>query len=183
MFVRHRGTRKFIRSHGVTGRADRTGVRLLRGLVAGAVAGAVASFAMDRFQVLASPLLPSSGGDREPATELAADAVAQIVGGRDLPEEDKPLAGQAVHYLMAVGLGIAYGIAAEFKPGVTVGYGAGFGIGVATFLDEGIVPAVGLGSAPWKADLATNAYSYISHLVFGSASEFVRRQVAATLTK
>ena len=64
---------------------------------------------------------------------------------------------------------------------MTAGYGTGFGIGTATLLDEGLVPAVGLGSPPWKASFATNAYSYASHLVFGGVTEFVRGQVAGTL--
>lgn len=158
-------------------------VRVARGVVAGVIAGAVASFAMDRFQAAVSPLLPSSGGDDEPATAKAADALARAAIGREVPDADKPLAGQAIHYALGIGLGVAYGIAAEFRPAVTTGYGAAFGVGTATLLDEAAVPAVGLGSPPWKSDLPTNLYSYASHLVFGGVTELVRRQVSATLTK
>ncbi len=156
--------------------------RIARGVVAGVVAGAVASFAMDRFQAVVAPLLPSSGGDAGPATQQAADAVARTVTGAEVPEADKPLAGQAVHYALGIGLGVAYGIAAEFRPAVTAGRGAAFGLGTATLLDEGVVPVVGLGSAPWDAGVASNLYSYASHLVFGGVAEIVRRQVAATLS-
>jgi uncharacterized membrane protein YagU involved in acid resistance len=157
--------------------------KLLRGVVAGAIAGAVASFAMDRFQAAVSALTASDDGDKqvEPATEKAADAIARQIVGRAVAAADKPLAGQAIHYALGIGLGIAYGVAAEFRPAVTAGYGTGFGLVTATILDEGAVPAVGLGSAPWNTDLSTNLYSYASHLVFGSAGELVRRQVAATL--
>jgi len=159
--------------------------KLLRGVVAGAIAGAVASFAMDRFQAAVSALTASGDDDDgqqvEPATEKAADAIAWQIVGRAVAAADKPLAGQAIHYALGIGLGIAYGVAAEFRPAVTAGYGTGFGLVTATILDEGAVPAVGLGSAPWNTDLSTNLYSYASHLVFGSASELVRRQVAATL--
>lgn len=156
--------------------------RLMRGLVAGVVAGAVASFAMDRFQALAAPLLPSSGDESEPATEQAADAVAIRITGDEVPAPDKPLAGQAVHYALGIALGAAYGVAAEFRPAVTAGYGTAFGLGTATVLDEAAVPAMGLGSAPWDAGVASNLYSYASHLVFGGVSEIVRRQIADTLT-
>ena len=156
--------------------------KIARGLVAGVMAGAVASFAMDRFQAAASPLLPSGGGDSEPATEKAADAVATAVTGHAIPDADKPLAGQAVHYAIGIALGAAYGIAAEFRPSITSGYGTAFGLGTATILDEAAVPATGLGSAPWAAGIASNLYSYASHLVFGGVSEIVRRQVAGTLT-
>ena len=152
--------------------------RVARGVVAGLIAGAVASFAMDRFQAAVSPLLPSSGEDEEPATQKAADALARGATGHDVAAPDKPLAGQAIHYA----LGIAYGVAAEFRPAIAAGYGTAFGIGTATLLDEGAVPAVGLGSPPWQADLPTTLYSYASHLVFGATTEIVRRQVAATLS-
>lgn len=156
-------------------------VRVARGVTAGLIAGAVAAFAMDRFQALVSPLLPSSG-DSEPATEKAADSVAQRAVGHDLPDEDKPLAGQAIHYALGIGLGVAYGVVAEFRPSVTAGYGSAFGVATATLLDEAVVPAVGLGAAPWDAGVAGNLFSYASHLVFGGVTELVRRQVAGTLT-
>lgn len=163
---------------------DDNGVRLLRGALAGLVAGAAASFVMDRFQAALS-----SGGDaeedggepEEPATEKAADAVARTLTGREVAKADKPLAGQAVHYTLGIGLGVAYGIAAEFRPSVTAGFGSAFGIGTATLLDEAVVPAVGLGRPPWQAGLASNLYAYASHLVFGGTAELVRRQVAGTL--
>jgi putative membrane protein len=156
--------------------------RIARGIVVGVIAGAVASFAMDRFQAAASSLLPSDGGEDEPATEQAADAIATAVTGHEVPDADKPLAGQSVHYALGIGLGVAYGIAAEFRPAVTAGYGTAFGLGTATLLHEGAVPAVGLGDAPWKAPLSTTLYAYASHLVFGGTAEIVRRQVAGTLT-
>ena len=155
--------------------------KIARGVVAGAIAGAVASFAMDRFQAAMAPLMPSSGDGSEPATEKAADAVAETVTGNRVPDADKPLAGQAVHYVIGIALGAAYGVAAEFRPAVTAGYGAAFGLGTATLLDEAAVPALGLGAAPWNAGIASNAYAYASHLVFGGVSEVVRRQVAGTL--
>lgn len=156
---------------------------LLRGALAGLVAGAVASFAMDRFQaaVTAASSSGDDGAQPEPATQKAADDVAKAITGRELPSADKPLAGQAMHYALGIGLGIAYGIAAEFRPQVTVGFGTAFGAAAATVLDEGAVPALGLGKPPWAAGMAGNLYSYASHLVFGGTAELVRRQVAGTL--
>lgn len=160
-----------------------TGARIARGVVAGMIAGAVASFAMDRFQagVAALSSSGSDGGGSEPATEKAADAIAEQVAGRPVADADKPLAGQAVHYALGIGLGVLYGVAAEFRPAITAGVGTAFGIGTATLLDEGAVPALGLGAPPWKASASGNLYSYASHLVFGGTAELVRRQVAGTL--
>lgn len=157
------------------------GAKIARGIVAGAIAGAVASFAMDRFQAGVSALSSSDSGGGEPATEKAADAIAEQVIGRAVADADKPLAGQTVHYALGIGLGALYGVAAEFRPAVTTGFGIAFGVSTATVLDEAAVPMVGLGEAPWKASLSSNLYSYASHLVFGGTAELVRRQVAGTL--
>ena len=135
---------------------------------------------MDRFQAAVSSLLPS-GDDEEPATQKGADAIARRAIGHDVPDADKPAAGQTIHYALGIGLGIAYCIAAEFRPAVTAGYGSAFGVGTATLLDEGVVPAVGLGAAPWRSDVKISLYSYASHLVFGVVNEFVRRQVVDSL--
>lgn len=163
---------------------ERVAAKVARGVVAGVIAGAVASFAMDRFQAVVSPLMQSDDGSAsEPATEKAADAIATHVTGQAVEDADKPLAGQAVHYALGIALGAAYGVAAEFRPGVATGYGTAFGLGTATLLDEAAVPAVGLGDAPWNAGAAGNIYAYASHLVFGAVSEIVRRQVTGTLTR
>jgi len=155
--------------------------KLLRGILAGVVAGAAASFAMDRFQAGIAALSSPEHEDEEPATEQAADAVAKRITSSELAEADKPLAGQAIHYALGIGLGVAYSVAAEFRPAVTAAYGTAFGVGTANLLDEGAVPAIGLGEAPWKANPATTLYSYASHLVFGGVAELVRRQVRSTL--
>lgn len=167
----------------MAGQEDSTTTRALRGALAGIVAGVAASFVMDRFQAAVTALTADDdGGEQsEPATEKAADGIAQALTGDALPDADKPLGGQAIHYALGIGLGLAYGIVAEFRPAVTAGLGSGFGIVTATLLDEGAVPAVGLGDAPWKSDLTTHLYSYASHLVFGGTTELVRRQVAGTL--
>ena len=157
-----------------------TPARLLRGALAGAVAGVVASFAMDRFQALAASMSNSDGED-EPATSRAADAMSEVVTGASLPVAEKPIGGQGVHYALGVLLGAAYGVAAEFRPAVTTGFGTAFGAGTALLLDEAAVPAVGLADAPWNAPASTHLYALASHAVFGLTAEAVRRTVDATL--
>lgn len=160
--------------------SDTNVTKILRGATAGLVGGVIASFAMDRLQALTASL-SSSDSDEEPATAKAADRIKQAVDGAPVPEPMQPLAGQLVHYAVGAGLGVAYGIAAEFRPGLASGYGAPFGVGVAAVLDEGAVPAAGLGAAPWDSPASTHAYSLVSHLVFGVVADLVRRQVRSTL--
>ena len=143
-------------------------------VAAGLVAGLAASFVMDRFQAGVAAL-SSSDSDAEPATEKAADKVSQMVVGHEIPDDRKPLAGQAVHYALGAGLGVVYAVAAEYRPAVTAGYGTAFALANTALLDEAAVPAVGLGEAPWKTAPSTHLYSVASHMVFGTVTEGVRR--------
>ena len=153
----------------------------VRGVAAGLVAGMLASFVMDRFQA-AIASLSSSDRDSEPATDKTADAVSRMVTGRELAKPDKPFGGQLVHYGLGAGLGLLYGVAAEYRPCVTTGAGAAFGIGVAAVLDDAIVPAMGLAEPLWKSGIKANLYALTSHLVFGATAEWTRKQVRSTLT-
>ena len=153
---------------------------ILKGALAGAAAGLVASYAMNRFQA-AVTTLSSSKKQGEPATEKAADRLAEAATGHPVPERDKQFAGQAVHYGLGAALGVAYGVMAEVYPAATAGAGSGFGLAVAAVLDEAMVPAVGLGEAPWNTAPSTHAYTGSSHVVFGVAAELTRRFVRSAL--
>lgn len=144
----------------------------------GLAAGVVASFAMDRFQAMASSL-SESDDDSEPATQEAADAVVRTATGEPLADEDKAAGGQMVHYALGAGLGLGYALLARRRPGATTGFGTAFGAVVAVMLDEVAVPAAGLASPPWKTPAATHLYSLASHLMFGAAAEGTRRALVA----
>lgn len=153
----------------------------LRGAVAGLVSGLVASLAMELAQKALSRLQSSSDDDSEPATEQAADRVSQATLGAPVGDERKPLAGEAVHYGFGALLGLGYGIAAEYWPQTTAGWGSAFGIGNAVLFDEMAVPAAGLGKSPFATPASTHLYSVASHLVFGAAAESTRRLVRAAI--
>lgn len=154
--------------------------RVAKGAAAGLIAGLLAAFAMDRFQAGVSAL-SSSRNEGEPATEQAADRIAEATTGHEVAAPDKAFAGQLVHYALGAALGVGYGIAAELYPAVTTGFGTAFGTAVTIVFDESAVPAAGLGTPPWKTSASTHLYTLASHLVFGATAEFTRRQVRATL--
>lgn len=147
----------------------------LKGALAGLAAGLAASIAMDGFQRIVAAL--SEPDSSEPATEKAADRISAAAAGTPVAIADRPTAGQAVHYLTGLGLGLAYGMAAEYSDAVTAGGGAAFGTATAALLDEGAVPALGLGPAPWRTPASTHAYSASAHLVFGLVAEATRRAI------
>ena len=153
--------------------------RPLIGAATGLAAGVAASWAMTRFQNAAAPLFfgkdSGGGGGGTPATEVAADRIASGATGRDMPDDRKPMAGEAVHYGFGAALGMLYGLLGEYRPAVTAGRGAAFGIATATIADEALVPAAGLSGPPWQSGGRTHLYSYASHIVFGVACDMFAR--------
>jgi putative membrane protein len=157
---------------------------ILKGALAGAAAGLLAAFVMNNFQTAwttAEKKLSKGeddggddGGD-EPATVKAADKVARTATGKPLPEKAKAPAGQAVHYATGAVLGGVYGALAEVVPMITTGFGAAYGALVNLVLDDGIVPALGLGPNPFETPLKTHAYGAASHSVFGVVLELGRK--------
>ena len=157
-------------------------MRILRGALAGAVAGFVGAYAMERFQALwsdtakrARPQQIASAAKDEPTTVKAAERVAETVFHAELPDEIKPVAGEAVHYGMGMLSGAIYGALAEVLPIVRAGNGLLFGTILWWVADNTAVPAVGLSKGPSAYPPSTHAYALSSHLVYGFATETVRR--------
>lgn len=149
----------------------------LLGAGAGLVAGLVASFAMSQFQKIWGATISEQGSGGDSATVKTANKASRTATGRSVEKEEKKEAGEAVHYATGAALGLAYGLAAEFRREVTIGRGTGFGVAVAAVLDEATVPAMGLSDPPWKTPIETHVYGFVSHLVFGLVIETVRRGI------
>ena len=157
-------------------------MRILRGALAGAIAGLAGAYLMERFQSLwtetmkrARPNEVASAAMDEPTTVKAAERVAETLAHRELPEEIKPLAGEAVHYGMGMLSGAIYGAVAEVMPPVRGGNGLLFGAVLWWLADNTAVPAVGLAKRPSAYPPSTHAYALSSHLVYGLVTETVRR--------
>jgi len=157
-------------------------VRILRGALAGAIAGLVGAYAMERFQAIwsetqkrARPKQIASAAKDEPTTVKAAERVAETLLHTELPEELKPVAGEAVHYGMGALSGAIYGAVAEVLPIVRAGNGLFFGAVLWLVADETAVSAVGLAKRPSAYPPSTHAYALSSHLVYGFVTETVRR--------
>ena len=146
----------------------------IRGALAGLAAGLVASFAMNMAQKLFATL-GAKPGPGDPATVRAANKLSRAATGRSIEQEKKEGAGEAVHYATGAALGVAYGLAAEYRPEVTAAAGTAFGAATSVVLDEAGVPLAGLGKPPWQAPLSSHAYGLASHLVFGVVAESTRR--------
>ena len=125
-----------------------------KGLVSGIVAGIVASFVMNRFQELRERLLQlreqektdregqspqtrkAADGGGENATVRTAEKISEGVFDRPLREEEKKLAGPAVHYAFGTAVGALYGAIADVWPEATAAAGMPFGAAVWLGADE-----------------------------------------------
>jgi putative membrane protein len=157
-------------------------MKILRGAFAGALAGLAGAYVMERFQAWwteaqkrARPKRVAHAAKDEPATVKAADRIAERVLQTELPDEIKPIAGEAVHYGMGMLSGAIYGALAEVLPPVRAGNGLLFGAVLWWLADETAVPALRLSRKPSAYPPSTHAYALASHLVYGFVTETVRR--------
>ena len=150
--------------------------RICKGMLAGLAGGLAGTFAMTQFQNLWTKAQgPSRGTEEEPATVKAARKILPI------REDQKDLGGNVVHYGFGTLNGAAYGAAAEVSPTARMCGGTLFGAVLFAVADEGLVPALGLSKPPSAFPLSTHVYGLASHLVYGAATDAVRRIVRAAM--
>jgi uncharacterized membrane protein YagU involved in acid resistance len=178
-----------------------------KGALAGAIAGLVASWVMVAFQKAWSKaeeaaqrrsahsknlhehgvpehraVSPQDDQQNQPddATIKTAEMISEGIFGHRLSREEKKVAGPAVHYAFGAVMGALYGAGVEAAPVARAGFGSAFGAVVFVGADEIAIPALGL-SPNVHAPLSKHLYGFASHLVYGLATEAVRRPVRAMM--
>jgi hypothetical protein len=170
-------------------------VRVFKGAVAGALAGALASWVMNQYseiesrpvsvrrretaEAAARPVSTSETAEKSEAGDDATVKTAQAISTRllehDLTDDEKKIAGPAVHYGYGTLVGGLYGFLTEIVPFV----GIGLGIPFATLLwlggDEVAVPQLGLSKPISETKPAEHASALASHFVYGVALDVGRR--------
>jgi len=173
---------------------------ITRGMLAGALGGLIASWAMNQFIAAlgavqqAAEATPNPQGevqdhtesqagsrnDEEPedSTMKVADGVAWLVTGQHLSREAKEIGGPIVHYAFGALTGALYGAMAEVCPPVTAGVGTAFGTAVFVGADEVMVSGLISRQFPTEVPAASHLKYWSAHLVYGAATELVRRALA-----
>ena len=147
---------------------------LWRGVLAGLVSGLIGAGAMSlAHKALAEKTPPAEAGDD--ATVKTADAILRAMVGQSLPENKKSLAGTLVHYAFGGVMGAIYGGLAEIVPRAVDGFGLPFGAAVWLGAHVITVPALGLAEPPARQPLSREAPELGLHLLYGAATELVRR--------
>jgi uncharacterized membrane protein YagU involved in acid resistance len=153
----------------------------IKGLLSGLVAGAVASAAMDTYWAVAAgipgdrpeqkPKGPDSGQvKREPSTQIIADQISKLLTGREVPKEDKPIAGIAVHYGTGILYGGLYGLVAARRPRMGLIAGIFYGVAIWLLLDEIALRALDLAPDPEKVPISDHVKALGAHVVYGAAT-------------
>jgi hypothetical protein len=144
-------------------------------LVKGAVAGAVATFVMGRITSLMYEREDRRARKREDAARggetaygTAAEKGAELVGG-SLTRRQQEQAGSAIHWALGMGAGAAYAVVRIAFLGSTAG--TAFGTAFWAFVDEGVVPALGLTPGPLAFPWQTHARGLVGHLTFGTVTD------------
>ncbi|MBS1805712.1 MAG: DUF1440 domain-containing protein [Acidobacteria bacterium] len=175
--------------------AERRDVHLASGIVAGIAGGLFASWIMNEFMQNVGPSLQKvvqgedagqqqdqSGDKPDDATMKTADAVVSTVtGGRHLSHEGREKGGPIVHYAFGALMGATYGAIAEGMPQARFGFGTAFGAALFAGADLVAVPALDLSGAPGDEPISALTTPFAAHLVYGAATETVRRLVRALL--
>ena len=164
-----------------------------KGIVAGAIGGLVGTWAMSEAQRLWTHAVdgnaPESAGGRHDArdwqersehrnaNELAPQAIARHTLGRSLTRQELRVAAPLTHYLFGAAMGAAYGAYARRRH--VPASGAGFGITVWLAADEIAMPLLGLSHSTARRPLEMHLQSFVSHLVYGIATDLARRSLQA----
>jgi hypothetical protein len=169
--------------------AEQNGSRLLSGIAAGVAGGLFASWVMNVFMERVNGKHGEENNQaahgqepREDATMKTADAiVSSVTGGRHLSFEQRQEGGPIVHYAFGAIMGGVYGALAEYSPRATMGFGTAFAGALFAGADLVAVPALKLSGSVAEAPASSLVAPFASHLVYGVATEGMRRLVRAVL--
>ncbi len=155
------------------GRRRGIGSDLIKGAIAGAVAtfvmGKVTGYMYDREDPEAREEEDEAREGRsayEAAAEKAADAA-----GQSLDRTQREQAGAAIHWALGIGAGAAYALFRRQVQGFGYTAGTAFGTAFWAFIDEGLVPALGLTPGPMAFPWQTHARGLVGHLTFGTVTD------------
>ncbi|GGA75644.1 hypothetical protein GCM10011507_28760 [Edaphobacter acidisoli] len=147
-----------------------------KSLAKGLLAGLIGGLAAVAVKSMAEKFYPSiTGSAAEPQT---APAVTRTHNVLVLPVQTHNSKALWAEGALA---GAAYGAVAEFYPQATAKEGAGFGMALASLKQDGSLAALGLAATPMTETPRERARQITLHVVFGVATETVRRMVRRIL--
>ena len=142
---------------------------ILKGAIAGMIGGLVGAGA----KMLVEKIFPPRVQGQTPPPVVLAEQVA----GRSLPEGQKRVATQGIHWGFGAAAGAVYGAMVEVEPSLGAWKGAAFGVALNKITHESLLPKLGL-TAPKDEQPAQERISeWVSHAVYGIFTDAVRRGI------
>ena len=114
-----------------------------RSITKGLLAGLIGGLAGAGAKIIAEQIFPPRTQGQTPPPVLLAENVA----GRRLPEQERELALQGIHWIFGALAGAVYGALVEMEPSLGAWRGAAFGITLNRITHESILPKLGLTAA------------------------------------
>jgi uncharacterized membrane protein YagU involved in acid resistance len=160
-----------------------------QGIIVGLGASWIKALTEPRLQVVAERILPpSSAQKREVGADpmgrpenmppaFLANRTAVALGHGELTARQRLRVQDAIHYGFGAGLGIAYSAAATRWRVVSTGRGALAGLAIYAGTHASVLPALGVQRPPWRLAPAAVLWESMSHVVFGTALDALRRAV------
>jgi putative membrane protein len=148
-----------------------------RSIVKGALAGLLGGLAGAGAKMIAEQILPPRVQGQTPPPVVLAENVA----GHRLPEPDRQLALQGIHWIFGALAGAVYGALVEVEPSLGAWRGAAFGITLNRITHESILPRLGLTAPPGLQPTQERISEWVTHAAYGVATDSVRRAVRRAL--
>jgi hypothetical protein len=146
-------------------------------LVKGAIAGAVATYVMGRITTFMYDREDRRARKQEDEARgggtsygTAAEKGAELVGSR-LTSKEREQAGSAIHWALGIGAGAGYAVVRRRLAFLGSTVGTAFGTAFWAFVDEGVVPALGLTPGPLAFPWQAHARGLVGHLTFGTVTD------------
>jgi len=160
--------------------------RIGNSMLIGAVSGLAASWVMNQYWTAEAklkekfqPAENDSEGQQQDQSEnptvKVADTIAQSVTGQEVPEQQKPAAGSAVHYGFGAAMGALYGLLSEVAPVARLGFGLAYASALWLAADEIMLPVLKLSKTPDEYPPSKHLEALGAHLVYGATTEGLRR--------
>jgi uncharacterized membrane protein YagU involved in acid resistance len=158
------------------------------GIIVGLGASWIKALTEPRLQSVAERILPPSPAEKQevgadpggrPANmppAVLANRTAVALGHGGLTARQRLRAQDAIHYGFGAGVGVAYSVAAKRWRVVSRGRGA---LAIYAGTHASVLPALGIQRPPWRLAPAAVLWESMSHVVFGTALDALRRAVEA----
>jgi putative membrane protein len=148
-----------------------------RSLAKGFLAGVIGGLAGAAVKLVAEQVFPPRVEGQTPPPVVLAEQVA----GRGLPDTQRKVAMQSIHWLFGALAGGVYGALVELEPSLAAWRGAAFGITLNRITHESLLPRMGLSAPTGQQPTQERISEWVTHAAYGVGTDAVRRVVRRNL--